>query len=408
MTEYKRKGEDYFNIEAFKTRAEIVRLMRERWAPRPRTETIPLAEAAGRVTAETLTARFNQPVVRAALADGIAVRSADFLNGPPDTDQWQEGRDYAPADMGDDFDDAFDMVINIEKVSFDPDGRLRLEPEEEARSGLRVKPGGGTLREGETLVAAGTRLSPYLVGLLAAGGLTEVPALARPRVAYLPTGDELTPPGTVPVRGQTIQSNGLMIAATLAAWGADCLPFPITLDNKDQLEAALDRALAEADLVLLNGGTSMGSEDHVAGMLTRRGDFCQHGVRSIPGMPMAVALINDKPVINVPGPPFAAFCGLDWCLAPLLAHWQGQAPPRRRTVRAILTKPLRKPGRFEFYARLHLFQDLDLRWQAEPVTFDERHAEASRRFNGLFIAPIGLENLDAGQEIEAEIIYSES
>ena len=408
MTEYKRKGKDYLNAEKFATLEETVERLREHWRPCPDTETVPLPRAAGRIAAKTLTSLHNHPVVRAAQADGIAVRSADFAAGPPDTSNWREGRDYVPADMGDDFDDAFDMVINIEKVRFDADGVIHLEPEEEARSGLRVRPSGETLREGEEVLAAGVRINPFQVGLLAGGGVNEVPVLARPRVSYIPTGGELVPPGRPLQRGQTVESNGLMIAATLAAWQADFQPLPIIDDQKAELEKALDKALAESDLVLINGGSSMGCEDHVSGMLARRGGFFQHGVRAIPGMPMGVAVIDGKPVINIPGPPFAAFCGLDWCVKPLIAHWYGQPCLKRRTVRARLTKPLRKPERFAFFSRLHLSKDSGLAWQAEPIRFEERYAPSFSRFNALIIMPVGCELIEAGEEIEAEILYTES
>ncbi|MDR1045650.1 MAG: molybdopterin molybdotransferase MoeA [Candidatus Adiutrix sp.] len=407
MTEYKRKSKAYYDPEKLITRAETLERLREHWRPRPGRETVPLSQAAGRVCAEELASHNTQPLVRASMADGIAVRSADFENGPPDTSNWREGRDYVPADMGDDFDDAFDMVINIEKVSFDSNGVIHLEAEEEARSGLRVKPSGDTLRLGESVMAAGLLINPFQVGLLAGAGINEVPVTARPRVAYIPTGDELVPPGRPLERGRTVESNGLMVAATLEAWQADQRPLPIVADQKAALASALDEALAASDLVLINGGSSMGSEDHVSGLLARRGTFFQHGVRAIPGMPMAVAIVDGKPVINIPGPPFAAFCGLDWCLKPLIAHWYGRPCPQRRTVPAKLTKPLRKPEQFEFFSRLHLFRDLNLKYQAEPIRFDERYAEAARRFNAIIILPIGCDRIEAGEEIEAEILYTE-
>ncbi|MDR1083270.1 MAG: molybdopterin molybdotransferase MoeA [Deltaproteobacteria bacterium] len=408
MTEYKRKGVDYLNIEKFATRSEIVGLLREEWRPSPGTEIVALPEAIWRICAETLACQLNQPIVRAAMGDGVAVRSADFLNGPPDTSNWLEGRDYAPADMGDDFDDAFDMVINIEKVSFDADGRIHLESEPDAKAGLRVKQSGETFRESETVMSAGTRLNPILLGLLASAGVTEVPVLSRPKAAYIPTGNELVPPGQKLQRGQTVESNSLMISATLASWQADQVPFPITGDHKGALEQTLIQALDSSDLVLINGGSSMGSEDHVAGILAKRGSYFQHGVKAIPGMPMAVAIIDGKPVINIPGPPFAAFCGVDWLVKPLLAHWYGLPCPRRRVVRASLTKPLKKPPQFEFFARLRLFSDINSNCYAEPITFDERYADATNRFNAIIVLPIGCEQIPAGEVIEAEILYSES
>ncbi|MDR2422761.1 MAG: molybdopterin molybdotransferase MoeA [Deltaproteobacteria bacterium] len=407
MTEYKRKGVDYLNPEKFATRAEIVQRVLGLWAPKPGTEVVPLAEAAWRVSAETLASTLNQPFFRASFCDGIAVRSADFLNGPPETSAWKEGIDYVPADMGDDFDDAFDMVVNIEKVSFDENGAIVIEPEPEAKSGLRIRTKGETLREGETAITAGAFIDPFKLGFLAGAGVNEISVLTKPKVAFIPTGTELIPPGQAPKRGQTVESNGLMVGATLGLWRADFKPFPIVVDQKEALEKTLNEALASCDIVLLNGGTSMGSEDLVSSALARKGSFFQHGVKAVPGLPMAVALIDGKPVVNVPGPPFAAFCGMDWLVKPLVAHWSGQPCPQRRKVLAKLTKEITKPGHFEFFHRLRLFKDESANYMVDPISFFDRYAEATGRFNAIYIVPIGIERIEAGEEIEAEVLYSE-
>jgi molybdopterin molybdotransferase/putative molybdopterin biosynthesis protein len=199
-----------------------------------------------------------------------------------------------------------------------------------------------------------------------------------------------------------------VIASTLELWQAVYKPFPIVIDQKKALENALDVALESCDIILINGGSSMGSEDLVAGALSRRGSFFQHGVKAIPGMPMAVAIIAGKPVINIPGPPFAAFCGMDWCVKPLIAHWSGRPCPQRRRILAKLTKPITKPRQFEFFHRLHLFMDSNFNHFVDPISFSDRDAEATRRFNAINIVPIGCELIEAGTEIEAEVLYSES
>ena len=407
MTEFKKKGKDYLDMESFLTRAEAVSMLRENWHCRPGTEEIALSEALGRTSAQDGFSLFTLPVVRASGPDGIAVRFADFEQGVPDTSAWKEGVDYVAADCGDDFDDAFDTVINIERVSFDADRTIHLHLDEKIEKGQMVRERGASLREGEQVVAAGMKLHPLHLGLLANAGIEQLSVLKRPKVAFLPTGNELIPRGAVPERGQNIQSNGLMIEAFLNSWQGEMWEFPITSDHKASIEKTLDTALAGSDIVLLSGGSSMGSEDFVSGLLKKRASICQHGVRCIPGMPMAVGIVDGKPVINMPGPPFAAYCAMDWCVKELLAHWYGLPVPCRQKVSVILDKEITKPERMEFYARLHLFTASDGSLHADPIRMADRFAEGTCRFNGLHIMPIGCATYEAGQEIEAEILHTD-
>ena len=117
-----------FDMEKSVTRAQALELMKERWRPAPGREIVALEEALGRVAAEDLRAVNTLPVFRASCFDGVAVRSADFQNGLPDTSAWVKGRNFVRADTGDDFPDEFDTVIAIEDVILDKLGGLRFAP----------------------------------------------------------------------------------------------------------------------------------------------------------------------------------------------------------------------------------------------------------------------------------------
>jgi molybdopterin molybdotransferase/putative molybdopterin biosynthesis protein len=408
VTEFKRKGKDYLDMDRFLTRAEVLQRLFELWPCAPSVKTIPLAEANGRICASAVFSPHTLPLARVAGPDGIAVRYADFLFGTPDTSAWKEGRDYAAADCGDDFDDTFDTVIAIERVRFGPDGILSLHLDGPLKKGQMTRPRGSAFEEGEELIRAGTKIRPYHMGMLAGGGIEKISVLARPRVAFIPTGDELVPRGTIPVRGQAVESNSLMGAAFLDERQADVRTCPIAEDRKTALEESLDAALRDSDIVIINGGSSMGSEDFVSGLLAGRASFCRHGIRCIPGMPMALGIVDGKPVVNMPGPPFAAFCAFDWCINPLIARWYGQPAPARKRVKVLLDKEITKPAGMEFYARLHLFTDNEGRMRADPIRMDDRYAEGVRRFNALHIMPVGQATYEAGREIEAELLYSDS
>lgn len=156
-----------------------------------------------------IVSRATLPRHRVSAMDGIAVRSADFAGGMPDTSAWVRGVDFAQADTGDDFPDAFDAVVAIENVAFDEGDRLRFLEDLKVEAGRSVKPAGATMRAEELLYPQGTLVDPFSAAILAAGGSV----IARPKVAFIPTGTELVPVGVEPQRGENVETNSLMLSA---------------------------------------------------------------------------------------------------------------------------------------------------------------------------------------------------
>lgn len=396
-----------FDMEKSVTRAQALELMKERWRPAPGREVVALEEALGRVAAEDLRAVNTLPVFRASCFDGVAVRSADFQNGLPDTSAWVKGRNFVRADTGDDFPDEFDTVIAIEDVILDKLGGLRFaegfafDPEEET-----VDPAGTIVKEGALLVPAHTRITPELTASLAMGGVAWVPVLRRPRIAFIPTGSELIPPGAIPQRGQNVETNGLMLTGLLNRRGAEVIRHPIVRDDAAALERAMDEALSCADLVLINGGSSRGEEDFNSHMLERRGSFFRHGVKAVPGRPVGFAIVDGKPVINVPGPVAAAYLAEHWCLSALVCHWYGLPDPQYPTVRAVLDKPLKKRPGFEMIARVALRRTPG-GYAAAPLSWgDDGIPGLLLHTDGFVNVPLEVDALPAGAEVEVELLKS--
>lgn len=407
MARLTQKPSTYLNRENYATRAETVERLVSLWEFIPQTERLRLRSAAGRISAADLFSQNTLPVCRGAGADGVAFRCADFKNGMPDFSKWREGVDYVSADMGDDFDDAFDTVLRVEDFTFASDGSITaINPSKPVQKGQLIKQRGETLSAGERVLRKGELITPFRLGLLASAGVETVTAVKPPRIAYLPTGSELIPSGAIPTRGKNIESNSLMVEAFGNRWGARVAALPIVADQKNELKAALEDALSEADLLLLNGGTSMGTEDYTSVLLQERADHFQHGVRCIPGIPVAVALVDGKPVINLPGPPFAAFCALDWCVKPLAYHWYGRPAPTRKKVTVELRAAIQKPPLHEMYVRLEVLES-EGKHTASPITRGMRYAEAVGRWNGLFIAPLGRGKWEKGETIQAELLSTD-
>lgn len=391
-----------FDIDSALTREEALEALTTRWNPALGEEQVAAAEACGRVLARDCRARYDLPRHRVSSFDGIAVRAADFADGVPDTAEWELGREYVRADTGDDFPDEYDAVVAIENVSFDGEGRVSIDAGVSVEPGTAVKPAGATMAAGELLCEAGALLTPEAIAILAAGGWAEVPVLRRPRVGYVPTGTELVPVGVEPRRGQNVQTNSLVLGAYCAKWGADLVPYDIVADDPEALAAAIDRALAETDVVLVNGGSSRGSEDYNSELLAERASFFAHGVKAVPGRPIGLAVVDGKPAVNVPGPMIAALLAADWLVQGLIYHALGQPAARRVTVPAVLDTPLEARPGFERLARLVL-EERDGAWHAASVPSGVTLARNVGSVNAFVAVPAGA-CWEPGQVVDVEVL----
>ncbi len=392
-----------FNQNLAVTRAEALELLAGHWPLKTETELIPVRKALGRVTTQNVYSRNTLPVCRSSRSDGIAVRSADFINGLPDTSGWVKGREFIRADTGDDFPDHFDTVIPVENIFYTDDGRLCFADGFSFLKGSCIRNEGSLVKKGDLLVKANVRLTPVHLAALALGGIYQLEVIKRPKVVYMPTGNELVAAGIKPERGQNVESNGLMVSAFLQQWEAEPVCYPIIKDNPAELEQALDMALVAGDIILINGGSSKGEEDFNARLLQKRASFFRHGIKMIPGRPVAIAIIEGKPVINVPGPVIATFLAMDWCVIGLVHHYYGLAVPERPKIKVRLEKPLQKNPDIEVYTWLALMKQDD-GYTASSLGYDKSIPSLLVEADALFIAPIGTTGYQAGDEVEAELL----
>lgn len=376
---------------------EIMEKLRANWRPEVGCERVSVDDALGRVPAQDILSEMDIPVHRGAECDGIAVRSMDFASGTPDVSSWVLGRDFAVADMGDDFDDRFDAVIPIEDVDLSG-GKLTLRGAY-ATPGRLIEPRGGTVRKGEVLARCGARLSSIDIANLITAGVTGAAVLKRPKVAFIPTGSELVPAGSIPSRGQVIDCDSAMARALLGARGADVVPFPVVNDARRDLEGALCQAMSSCDIVLVSGGSSKGAEDICPKLIAQDAVFFNHYVRARPGRPIAVAIKGGKAIVNIPGPAFSAYFALQWCVCGLIEHWFGL----RDTPRPVISARVKSDFMLD---RLSLAYGLFFHVSMEsgvPVATaldEDTRGELFMRANAFAILPIGSPGFRAGEALD--------
>ncbi|MDO4494040.1 MAG: molybdopterin molybdotransferase MoeA [Clostridia bacterium] len=376
------------------------------WTPAPVTEEVPLAESLGRVAACDITAVLMMPLGPISKMDGYAVKSQNFANGTPDPTLWVRGTDYVVADTGDDVPDAYDTVIEVEKLYPDAKGKLMFDPAFVFKQGGNIMPPGCRVMPGDLLCRKNTRITPEIKVNLALGGVYTVPVIKKAVVAFIPTGNELVPVGQVPQRGETPETNSMMTADYLRQWGAEPMLLPIVRDDRKALDAAIRNALERADIVLINGGTSKGSEDFNAGLVEETATYFAHSVRTVPGRPVGIGLIGGKPVIDVPGPIWAAWTVNDWLVRAMVCRWLGLPMEARRTVEAELT--IDRPRRPDSEQFLHC--ELLRKGGKLTVTPLEKRSRTSVQLldgTGLLIGPLGHCGWKAGDTVTVELTTPE-
>jgi molybdopterin molybdotransferase/putative molybdopterin biosynthesis protein len=377
------------------------------WHPSRQTEIVPAEEAPGRITAENVLSLNTLPLIRASSKDGFAVKSALFKDGLPNPADLKEGIDYVRADTGDDFDDAFDAVIPIEDMFFDEKGVLRFAGHIEVEKGMNIRPSGSTADKGDVLLPESVPVRPCDMGSLAIGGVTEIKVIKKPLIVFIPTGNELIPVGTRPQRGEMIDSNSVMSKYMLEAMGAEVKCLPIVRDIPEQLEKALEEALSYGDMIILNAGTSMGRDDFCAALLKRRGHLLCHGILTAPGRPMAIAIIDNKPVFNTSGPMIAQYNALDWCLKPSVAHFLGIPVSKHPTVKARLTADISLSAHsfLEILCRVQL-RKTAAGYEASPLRFHQSEGVDWKGFpSGQFRSQMGVKRYAKGEFVEVELLY---
>lgn len=278
-------------------------------APLDGQETVPLAQADGRVLAAPLLAGLDLPPWDNSAMDGYALRLADGQGEPlPVSQRILAGSAPQPLKPGTcariftgaplpPGADCVEMQENTEVLA---DGRVRFL--EALRPGRNVRPRGQEVRTGETLLAAGSQLGPIELALAASIGIGTVTVRRRPRVALLSTGDELVEPGQPLGPGQIYNSNRRLLAAWLMRLGCEVRDAGILADDLQATRAAL-AGVGEVDLILSTGGVSVGEADYLGQVLREAGDLALWKLAIKPGKPLTCGHYRGVPVLGLPGNP---------------------------------------------------------------------------------------------------------
>ncbi|UCH31738.1 MAG: molybdopterin molybdotransferase MoeA [Candidatus Bathyarchaeota archaeon] len=361
---------------------------------------IPLDRALDRVTAALIIAESDLPSFDRSTMDGYAIKAKDTFGASkfkPKCFQLVYNEKIQHGETieiwtGNPLPKGADTVVRLENTKKEED---KVDVLVALAPGTNVSKKGEDAKKGHCVIEAGIRLNPYHLGLLAALGVRKVTVVKKPKVALLATGNELVEFGKMLKQNQVVEVNSIILSGLCSQLGAEAITLGIAQDDANEIEKRIKRGLAEADIVITTGGTSVGAHDLVPKVIERMEShsIVAHGIALRPGMPTALAVVQGKPVIILSGNPVAAAIGFEVFVRPLIHKLMGTHYESRVKIQAKLTRKIAGVLGRRVFLRVEVFEK-DGEFFAEPIRIKGSSIISTMtRANGYIIIPENREGL---------------
>ncbi len=391
------------------------------WEPLE-SESIPLDQALGRISAEPIWAQISSPHYHAAAMDGYALRAAE-TEGASDRNPVEllVGPQAQYVDTGDPLPEWANTIIPIEDLEVlsetpkPQEKSIRLMAPTSPWSNVRLL--GEDMVATELVLSSGHELRPVDIGAIAASGYDRVQVWRKPRVAIIPTGTELRAMGRPVKAGEIIEFNSLVLASQVESWGGLPDRLPIVHDELERIIDAAANAAIDHDLVLIIAGSSAGTEDFTADVVESLGTLLVHGIAVRPGHPVILGMIEkssqggpsrvDKsiPIIGVPGYPVSAALTGEIFVKPLLGHWLSKQEIQPEILTAKLARKVHSRAGDLEYLRVTVGQ-VGERWIASPLPRGAGVITSLVRADGIVEIPAGVQGIQAGEIVPVRLYRS--
>ena len=372
--------------------------LKEKGVLEKHVEEISAYDALGRVTSEAIFAKCNSPLFNAAAMDGICVDSKKTKNASEENPiVLKLGVDYKIVDTGDAIKPPFDAVVMAEDVIEIDDETIKIIAP--VSGWENVRPIGEDIVAGEMILESNHKIKPIDIGALIAGGILKIKCYKKLSVGITPSGDEIINPKDNPKEGDIIDSNSYMIKALVDENGGVGIRYDIVKDNYELIKEQLINSIKENDISIINAGSSAGTEDFSVHILRELGEVIVHGVSMKPGKPVILAIVDNKPVIGLPGYPLSAYLAFDLFLKPLLNHEKDN----QDEIDAVVSKRLVSSLKHREYVRVKVGR-VDDKYIASPLNRGAASQMSMVRADGILIIPQNSEGIDAGEKAKIKLL----
>lgn len=383
-----------------------------------RVETVGLLQALGRVLAEDVVSPVDVPGFSRSTVDGYAVRACDTFGAtealpallalagevrmgeqPGFALRPQQCARIATGAMLPEGADAVVMVETAEELD-----EATVVVARPVAPGENVVGASEDVARGDILLQRGLRLRPHDLAALAAVGISDVRVAARPAVAIISTGDELAGVSDPPAPGKVRDMNSYSLHAAILMAGATPVMGGIVKDDRDALARAMSELLRGADMLVVSGGSSVGSRDFVRDAIDSLGTpgILVHGVAVKPGKPTILAVADGKPVFGLPGHPVSCLTIFRLFVEPSIARWMGAAPQTREVEARLGANVASVAGREDYVGVRLSFRDGAM-W-ADPVFSKSALISGLVLSDGVARIPAEVEGVEKGESVTVTFV----
>ena len=371
------------------------------------TENISVPDAVGRVLAEPVNARISSPNFHLAAMDGLAVKAEiTFGASAAAPRELVIDRDAFYVNTGHVLPQDTDAVIMVENVNELDEARVEIEAP--AFPWQNVRRVGEDIVATELLFPQNHVITPYCVGALLAGGVFNVAVKSKPNVMIIPTGSELVDWRKLKTKdiepGQVLETNSFVLGKLVEKCGGTFRRHEMVVDDTDKIKQALKSAVKEDyQLIMVLGGSSAGSEDFAKTAILDLGEIKVHGVTIMPGKPVVIGSVENKPIFGIPGYPVSAVIAFEQFVQPLLYRLLGQPDPQRETITVQPTKKIASKLGVEEFLRVKLGEVGD-HIVATPLPRGAGTITSLTEADGIIRIPNHVEGVNDTEKVSAELL----
>jgi len=319
---------------------------------RTEAEEIEVEKTIGRVSSEAVYARRSAPNFYASAMDGIAVKS-EITAGASERNpvKLKKGKEAVFVDTGDPVPDDFDAVIKIENVVENED---IFEIEKGVSPWHNIRSIGESVVKSQMIIPSNHKIRDFDLGALIEAGVKKISVYKKPEVKIIPTGNELVKGDSELKKGQLVEFNSKMIKSSITKWGGRAGTTDIIPDQKKMIQKNIEEAVKNNDITIVLAGSSAGKEDYTLSILEELGRVIIHGVNIMPGKPVILAEVNNKPVIGLPGYPLSALLNNNIFVRKLIYSLQGLKSPELPEIEAKVKRKVPSNIGLEEFLRVNL------------------------------------------------------
>ena len=371
---------------------------------KPQKEFIPVAESAGRIAAGPIYARICAPCYNAGAMDGVALEAKLTFDASEDKPVLLSIEQYKHINTGDPLPVGCDAVIMAEDVTELEDGSIELY--KTVAPWQHIRQIGEDICAGEMILPSYSLISPAAIGAMIAGGIYEVAVLKRPVVGMILSGNELAQP-TVETKDRDLSDvNSAIFSAMLREYGAETVIYHIAKDDLTSICKALEIAITECDIVIVNTGLSISGEDYAATAIAQAGDVLHHGLAIKPGKPTTLGYYGAKPLVGVPGYPVSGIIVIEQILRPIIEYFFHRPPECYRYADAVLLKNVVSTPEYLEFVRVRLGY-VKNRLIASPLGRGSGIVTSFMKADGIVEIPRGVGGYESGKKISVRLLRDE-